>query len=203
MAETVDDIELEDLSSEREVQTNEEGETSFTDDRPEDESILIIDGSNPIFTRVDDSSTSGKPGGEIPNVRRDAGVIRRHIIHDKKQFLKKGLGITVNKGDGPNSTILYDELRTTTGKNNKINGAMYKGKKILILRNGKMEYSTDRNRTSYVNEFKELLRKANIEHQKTPAAMMEQHVNIDIEQDVADDVINNVNDRIEDEISDT
>lgn len=65
-----------------------------------------------------------------------------------------------------------------------------------------MEYSTDRTKASYVNEFKELLRKANIEHQKTPAATMERHVDVDITQDVADDIINNVNDRMEDEISD-
>lgn len=136
MAEVVDDIELEDLDREREAETNEQAETSFIDDNPGDESILIIDGSNPIFTRVDESPTSDAPGGDIRNVRRDAGVIRRHIIHDKKQFLKKGLSITVSKRDGPNSTILYDEVRTTTGKNSKINGATYKGKNILILSNG-------------------------------------------------------------------
>ena len=122
-----------------------------------DESILIIDTSNPVFTRPDDDSL-------IPNPKRDAGVIRRHIIHDKKQFLKTGLGITVNKADGPNSTILYDELKTVTGKSGKINGATYKGKKILILKNGKMEYSTDKSKAQYVNEFKGLLKKAHVEH---------------------------------------
>ena len=69
----------------------------------------------------------------------------------KNSSLKKGLGITVNKGDGPNSTTLYDELRTTTGRNGRVNGATYKGKKILILKNGKMEYSTDRSKARYVN----------------------------------------------------
>ena len=58
--------------------------------------------------------------------------VRRHIIYDKKQFLKKGLGINVNKRDGPNASILFDKLKITTGKNNKINGATYKGKKILV-----------------------------------------------------------------------
>ena len=143
MTEASDDIELDNLDreEERESQAAEEEDTSFTEDRPGDTSILIIDGSNPVFTRLDDPST---PGGDIPNIGRDAGVMRRYIIHDKKQFLKNGLGITVNKGDGPNSTILYDELRTTTGKSGKNNGATYKGKKILILKNGNIEYSTDR-----------------------------------------------------------
>ena len=196
MAEAVDDIELDNLDREREAETNEEGESSFIDDRPGDESILIIDTSNPVFTRPDDDSL-------IPNPRRDAGVIRRHIIHDKKQFLKTGLGITVNKGDGPNSTILYDELKTVTGKNGKINGATYKGKKILILKNGKMEYSTDKSKTQYVNEFKELLKKTHTEHQKTPAALVEKRVGVDIPQYVMNDITRNVSDRIETEISDT
>ena len=196
MAEATDDIELENLDREREAETNEGGETSFIDDNPGDESILIIDTSNPVFTRPDDDTL-------IPNPRRDAGVIRRHIIHDKKQFLKTGLGITVNKGDGPNSTILYDELKTVTGKNGKINGATYKGKKILILKNGKMEYSTDKGKTQYINEFKELLKKAHIEHQKTPAALVEKRVGVDIPQYVMNDITRNVSDRIESEISDT
>ena len=140
----MDDIELEDISSETPQVEVEEGETSFIE--PEDESVLIIDRSNPVFTRP---STS-----EVPNVGRDVGVIRRHIIYDKKQFLKKGLGINVNKRDGPNASILFDELKITTGKNNKINGATYKGKKILVLKNGKMEYSSDKSKSSTVAEFK-------------------------------------------------
>ena len=92
----MDDIELEDISNETPqdegVNEVEKGETSFIE--PGDESVLIIDGSNPVFTRVDEPSTSKG----IPNVERDVGVIRRHIIYDKKQFLKKGLGINVNKG---------------------------------------------------------------------------------------------------------
>ena len=145
MAENADDIELEDLSRERESQANEEDETSFTNNRPGDESILIIDGSNPVFTRVD---ADGPSTSDIPNVRRDAGVIKRHIIHDMKQFLKKGLGITINKGDGPNSTIIYDKLRFTTDKNNK--GATYKGKKNLILKNRGIRYSTDKTKESKI-----------------------------------------------------
>ena len=108
----------------------------------------------------------------------------------------------MNKGDGPNSTTLYDELRTVTGKDGKINGATYKGKKILILKNGKMGYSMDRSKRQYVNEFKELLKKAHIEHQKTPAALVEKRVGVDIPQNVMDDISRNVSIRIETEISD-
>ena len=90
----------------------------------------------------------------------------------------------------------------TTGKNNKINGAMYKGKKILILKNGKMEYSSDKTKSSLVNGFKERLRKEYNEHKKSLTALMEEHTNIDIEEDVADEILSNVNGQIDSEISD-
>ena len=196
MAENADDIELEDLDRERETQrANEEEETSFTD--VGDESILIIDGSNPVFTRVDDD---GPSTSEIPNARRDAGVMRRHIIHDMKQFLKKGLGLTINKGDGPNSTIIYDKVRFTTNKDNKINGATYKGKKILILKDGELRYSTDKTKASLVNEFKELLRRAGAEHRKTPTPIAEKRAGVDLPQNVMNNIIEDVNDRIDSEI---
>ena len=127
MAENANDIELEDLGRKRQTQqVIEEEETSFTNDRPGDKSILIINDSKPVFTRVD---TDGPPAPGIPNVGRDVDVMKRHIIHDMKQFLKKGLGLTINKGDGPNSAIIYDEVRFTTDKDDKINGVTYKGKK--------------------------------------------------------------------------
>ena len=140
MAENVDDIELEDLDRERQ-QVIEEEETSFIDDRgPGDASILIIDGSNPVFTRVDGDNVRGN-NEEMRDADRDLGrgigVKRRRAIHNMKQFLKEGLGITVNKGDGPNSTIIYDKVRFTTDKDNKINGVTYKGKKIKAKTEGK------------------------------------------------------------------
>ena len=79
---------------------------------------------------------------------------------------------------------------------------MYKGKKILILKNGKMEYSSDKTKSSLDNGFKELLRKAYNEHKKSLTALMEEHTNIDIEEDVADEILSNVNGQIDSEISD-
>ena len=194
MAENVDDIELEDLGRERQ-QVIEEEETSFIHDG--DKSILIIDSSNPVFTRVDTDEPSTS---EIPNVGRDVGVMRRHIIHDMKQFFKKGLGITINKGDGPNSTIIYDKVRFTTDKDNKINGATCKGKKILILKDGELRYSTDKTKAQLVNEFKELLKKADAEHRKTPTPIAEKRAGVDLPQNVMDDIIGDVNGRIDSEI---
>jgi hypothetical protein len=183
----------------------QEEETNFDDDdRHGDESILIIDGSNPIFSRVDvEEDADLGIESRVKKMGKSDGKVRRYIIHTKKQFLKDGLGVTVNKGDGPSSTTLYDELRTTTSKKNgKINGALYKGKKILIMKNDKMVYSTDMSKVRYVNEFKELLRKADKEHQKTPAALVEEHVGVDLTQETMEDIISNVSDRIGSEIDD-
>ena len=187
MAENVDDIELKDLDRERQQVIGEE-EISFMDNdrEPGGESFLIIDGSDPVFTRVD---TDGPSTSKIPNVGRDVGVMRRHIIHDMKQFLKKGLGLTINKGDGPNSTIIYDKVRFTTDKSNKINGATYKRKKNLILKDGKLIYSTDKTKAQLVNEFKELLKKADAEHRKTPTPIAEKRAGIDLPQNVMDSII--------------
>ena len=200
MAENVDDIELEDLGRERQ-QVIEEEETSFINDG--DESILIIDGSNPVFTRVD-SDNVRENNEEMRDADRDLGrgigVKRRRVIHNMKQFLKEGLGITVNKGDCPNSTIIYDKVRFTTGKDNKINGAMYKGKKILILKDGKLRYSMDKTKAQLVNEFKELLKKADAEHRKTPTPIAEKRAGVDLPQNVMDDIIGDVNDRLDSEI---
>ena len=138
--------ELDEQERSEQERSGQEEETNFDDDnRHGDESILIIDGSNPIFNRLDDEEDVDLDiESRVKKMGKSDGKVKRYIIHTKKQFLKDGLGITVNKGDGPSSTTLYDELRTTTSKKNgKINGASYKGKKILIMKGGKMEYSTD------------------------------------------------------------
>ena len=117
-----------------------------------------------------------------------------------KQFLKKGLGITINKGDGPNSTIIYDKVRFTTNKDNKINGATYKGKKILILKDGEIRYSMDKTKAPLVNEFKELLRRADAEHLKTPTPIAEKRAGVDLPQNVMNSITENVDDRIDSDI---
>jgi hypothetical protein len=70
------------------------------------------------------------------------------------------------------------------------------------MKNGKMEYSTDMSKVRYVNEFKELLKKADKEHQKTPASLVEERVGVDLTQETMDDIISNVSDRIGSEIDD-
>ncbi|CAB3982835.1 Hypothetical predicted protein [Paramuricea clavata] len=177
-----------------------EEETSFidNDDGRRDESILIPIGFNPD---VD----GPRPSGSTPNIRRDAGVMKRAYTLDKKDFLKRKLGVNINKGDGPSSTIIFDKMKLTVNKaGTKINGATFKDVKIIISKNGKMIYSADKNKESVVNEYKELIRKARIEHSRTPAAMVEEQLerqNLDTPQELVDNVLGNIIERMDDELS--
>ena len=193
----MDDIDLDEMNRDNdreavEAETAEE-ETSFIDnDRRLDESILIpIDGS--------------RPSGSTPNIRRDVGVMKRSYTLDKKDFLKTELGVNINKGDGPSSTIIFDKMKLTVNKaRTKINGATFKDVKIIISKNGKMIYSTDKNKESVVNEYKELIRKAKIEHSKTPAGLVEEQLerhNLDAPQELLDNVLENIVERMDDELS--
>ncbi|CAB3978151.1 Hypothetical predicted protein [Paramuricea clavata] len=175
-----------------------EEETSFIDDNGRlDESILIPVGFNP---GVDGS----RPSGSTPNIRRDAGVMKRAYTLDKKDFLKRELGVNINKGDGPSSTIIFDKMKLTVNKaGTKINGATFRDVKIIISKNGRMIYSADKNKESVVNEYKELIRKAKIEHSKTPAALVEEQLeqrDLDAPQELMDNVLENIVERMDDEL---
>ena len=118
---------------------------------------------------------------------------------DIKGNIKKWFGITINKGDGPKSTLIYNNLRFDF-KKDEVDGGSHKGKRIFRISKGEIKYSTDKTKTSFVNQFKELLRKAEAEHQKTPAPIAEKRVGMDLPQNVMDNVIGNVDDRIDSEI---
>ncbi|CAB4040538.1 Hypothetical predicted protein [Paramuricea clavata] len=76
--------------------------------------------------------------------------------------------------------------------------------KIIISKNGKMIYSTDKNKEFVINEYKDLIRKAKIEHSKTPAALVEEQLerqNLDAPQELVDNVMENIIKRMDDELS--
>ena len=198
------DIELDETNRVDDREAEEAGtaeeETSFIDDNGRlDESILIPVGFNPD---IDGS----RPSGSTPNIRRDVGVMKRAYTLDKKDFLKKELGVNINKGDGPSSTIIFDKMKLTVNNTGtKINGATFKDVKIIISKKGEMIYSTDKNKESVLNEYKELIRKAKIEHSKTPAALVEEQLerkNLDAPQELVDNVLENIVERMDDELSD-
>ena len=55
------------------------------------------------------------PGGEIPNPRRDAGVMKRAYTEDKKNLLGE-LNINIRKRDGPNAKSLFERIKMTVNQ---------------------------------------------------------------------------------------
>ena len=167
------DIELDNIGEDRmeqkrAEQAEEAAETSFTeneDDNGARDDILIIDGSNPKFTRV-----SAKPSDDYPTPSSipslpDVGEYKRNITRAKKEFLEKGLGVLLNKGAGPKSKELFDNLRVTLDSKGKIiNGAEY---------DGKIVYSANRAYARDITNFQKLLGKAQLEYAETITSVID------------------------------
>jgi hypothetical protein len=67
-----------------------------------------------------------------------------------------------------------------------------------------MEYSTDKSKESAVNEYKELVIKAKVEHSKTSVASVEKQLeqqNLEAPQELVEDVLSNTIERMDDELS--
>ena len=160
-----DNIEMKNLDNEEENAEEEEREEEETDiggtEEPEgtdellqNKSISVPQGFNPDL-------------GGVPERPRG---LKRIFTSDRKIFLKNALKVSLNKGDGPNSTILFDNLQLTndqrTGKNN---GAKYKGVKIVILKDGEYTFSTsvEKKIRNTITEFRATLEKAKAEHANT------------------------------------
>ena len=100
----MDNIELDNLDKpEKEPEEQQEQETNIDDDDWRDQSIVIIDTSN--------------QDAKIPNPRKDAGIIRRAYIEDKKNLLR-AMGFNIKKGDRPSAKAVvvldcYSGLKST------------------------------------------------------------------------------------------
>ena len=148
----------EDDEGDEETNLDEENENLEWDD-----STLVPQGSqgfspDPYWGRE-------APQGDIPNVLR---CLKRTITQDRKIFLKNALDVSLNKGDGPNSATIFDNLQLTNDlRSGKNNGAKYKGVKIIVMNDGRYEYSSNSSgkTTRVIEEFKATLEKA--EHEKT------------------------------------
>ena len=161
-----EEIELRELEAEDLAEDDEGDEETNLDDENEnlewDDSILVPSGSQGFSPDQD-----WGPQGDIPNVLRG---LKRTITQDKKIFLKNALDVSLNKGDGPNSTIIFDNLQLTNDlRSGKNNGAKYKGVKIIVTKDGRYEYSSNSTEktTQAIAEFKATLEKAKAEHEKT------------------------------------
>ena len=199
-----DNIEMKDLGTLNEVEEEiaDEEETEIVDQDDEDQerlqrlrdpnaSIVVPQDFNP-----DQDGVPDPPSG-----------LKRVFTRDRKIFLKNALNVSLNKGDGPNSTILFDNLQLTndqrTGKNN---GAKYKGTKIIVVKDGKhvMSASSDKKIVSTIKEFNETLEKAKAEHEKTLVGTIEKSIyeNVDLSHDEATSIISSIEEETRERIED-
>ena len=183
----MDDIELDNLDKpEEEPEGQQEQETNIDNDDWRDQSIVIIDTSN--------------PDAEIPNPRKEAGVIKKAYTEDKKSLLRE-MGININKGDEPYAKAVSEKLEVTVNRKGRVNGAEYDGTRIIVQKSKRLVYTEDVKKASKVNEFKRLVERAELEHGKTGAAVVEETVpDVTVNEDLANSVLRNSIKRLESEI---
>ena len=193
-----EDIELDNLGEDRpiEPEEGEEEETNIDDDW-RDESVIIIGGFNPDIRQGLDTN--------IPNPRKDVSVIRRAYTEYKKNLLRE-LGIFLKKGDGPSAKSVFEKLKVTVNRKGKVDGAEFDGVNVIVQKGKKLVYTEDKKKLAKVREFKELVKNAELEHKKTPAAVVEETlpditVSTDLEQSVLRNSIENLESFIDDKVA--
>ena len=188
----MDDIELDNLGEDQPIEPEEGEEETNMDWR--DESIIEF---NPeIRQGLEEEKQADRELGKIQGIRN------RYI---KKNLLKE-LGISLNKGDGPFAKNVFEKLKVTVNRKGKVNGAEFDGIKIIVQKGKKLVYTEDVKKIAKVTEFKELVKKAELEHQKAPAALIEEtlpdvSVNTDLEQSVLRNSIENLEHFIDEQVA--
>ncbi len=199
----MDDIELDNINKgreeERSGQDREREETSFTERTEETK-----DDYDNIRSRISPEPTDQSKTNEgldvdniptLPNV----GEYKRSVLRTKKEFLEKELSVRLRKGAGPKSKELFDNLTITIdSKGKKINGAEYKGKKILILKNKKIEYSENRAYAREIADFKKLLENAKKEYEGTVDAEVDKAAGFPVSDEASESVRESVAGSLED-----
>ena len=188
--ETGEEIELEEFEvANREEDLEEVEETNLDDDEGAgdlewDDSTLAPQGFKPDL-------------GSVPDVPRG---FRRILTLDRKKFLKTALSVSLNKNDGPNLRIIFENLKLTNDRRSgKNNGALYgDGEdkvKIIVMKDGRYEYSKEASKkmTRTIAEFKATLEKAKAEHEKTAIGdtekRFEELASLSVEDVSQDDVV--------------
>ena len=134
---------------------------------------------------------------------RGLGAKRRKITDIKKSILFE-LGYKLRKGDGKNSTALFDRLKLTMSeKSGDVNGMKFDGIKIIILKSKEFKFSENVKFRSKINEFENLAREAKEEHEKTAVSDIEESIpNVYVDDEHAESILNNSSERLDEEISD-
>ena len=110
--------------------------------------------------------------------------------------------MSLNKGDGTNSTTIFDNLQLTDLRLGKNNGAKYNKVKIIVTKDGRYEYSSssDKKTTQAIAEFKATLEKAKAKHAKTAIGDMEKQLEDfgveDVSQEDAVSILSSIGERL-------
>ena len=188
-------IELDNLGEDQPVEPEEGEEETNMDWR--DESIIEF---NPeIRQGLEEEKQADRELGKIQGVRN------RGYTENKKNLLRE-LGISLNKGDGPFAKSIFEKLKITVNSKGKVNGAEFDNVKIIVQKGKRLVYKEDVKKLAKVTEFKELVEKAELEHQKTPAALIEKTlpdipVNTDLERSILLDSIENLEHYVDEQVA--
>ena len=203
-----DDLEMKNINEEKEEEENERmnEETSFNnDDDSHNNSINIINTSNPKskYSRVDYRKY-------ILDVKKDAGSIRKSLTNDKKKSFKKIFNVNLEKKNGPNNSILLNNTVFVRDQKGNVS-IVFKGEKIgNVNKNLEPELFIRKNK-KYVDEFKDNMKKAIKEYEKTSAALVdrslaalsaspEQQLGESYEPEVVSDIVENSMEKVSDTI---
>ena len=190
-----EDIELDNLGEDQPIEPEEGEEETNMDWR--DESIIEF---NPeIRQGLEEEKQADCELGKIQGVRN------RGYTEDKKNLLRE-LGIFLNKGDGPFAKSIFEKLKMTVNSKGKVNGAEFDNVKIIVQKGKRLVYTEDVKKLAKVTEFKELVEKAELEHQKTPASLIEETlpdvpVNTDLQRSILLDSIENLEHFIDEQVA--
>ena len=186
----MDEIELDNLGEDQPIEPEEGEEETGMDWRYE--SVVIMSGMNPDLRQgLEEEKQADRELGKIQGVRN------RGYTEDKKNLLKE-LGISLNKGDGPFAKSIFDKLKLTVNRKEKINGAEFDNVRIIVQKGKRLVYTEDTKKLAKVTEFKELVDKAELEHKKTPAALIEETLpDIPITTDLEHAVVRNSTEDLE------
>ena len=111
------------------------------------------------------------PQGLNPDIEAEQEV---RELDQKKDFLSEYLDISVDESDGTNSAKFLKPIELRVGKTSKIIGLRWKGKDVIVSSKDGYDYPDAKKLKSAVDDFKAVLARAQIEHGKTAAAVVEE-----------------------------
>ena len=96
---------------------------------------------------------------------------------------------------------MFEKLKVTVNRKGRVNSAEYDSTRIIVQKGKRLVYTEDVRKASKVNEFKILIERAELEHGKTGAAVVEETVpDITVNEDLANSVLRNSIESLESKI---